>query len=77
MTTDYNSGAAPHRFFEPSACKPLTFEIKIMWFVHGARATRDTIAGSEHLVYNTRGVGVGRAWRRRDDESAIDADLPE
>ena len=84
VTADYNvssifsiSGAAPHRFFEPCVRKPLTFEATIKCFVKGARAGGDTIEGSENLVYNTRGVGVGRAWRGRDDESAIDANLPE
>jgi len=41
--------------------------------VQGAWAGGDTTEGSEHLVYNTRGVGVWRAWRGRDEESAIDA----
>jgi len=66
-------GAAPHRFFEPGVRKPLTFEVTIKCFVQGARAGGDTIEGSEHLVYNTRGVGVWRAWRGRDEESAIHA----
>jgi len=66
-------GAAPHRFFEAGVCKPLIFEVTIKCFVQGARAEGDTIEGSEHLVYNTRGVGVWRAWRGRDEESAIDA----
>ena len=44
-------------------------------FLKGAWAGGDTIQGSEHLVYNTmaRGVGVWRAWRGQDEESAIDA----
>jgi len=37
----------------------------------GLEGTR-AIEGSEHLVYNTRGVGVWRAWKGRDEESAID-----
>jgi len=78
VTADYNvssnvsiGGAAPHRFF--SVHKPLTFEVTIKCFVKGARVGGDTIEGSENLVYNTRGVGVWRAWRGRDEESAIDA----
>ena len=77
MTADYNVGsifsigrAAPHRFFEPGVRKPLTFEVPIQCFVKGARAGGDTIEGSENLIYNTRGVGVWRAWRGRDEESA-------
>ena len=65
MTADYNvssifsiGGAAPHRFFEPGVRKPLIFEITIKCFVQGTRAGGDTIEGSEHLAYNTRGVGV-------------------
>jgi len=82
VTADYNvssifsiSGQAPNRFFKPCVCKPLTFEVTIKWFVQGARAGEDTIEGSEHLAYNTRGVGVWRAWRGlgRDEESSIDA----
>ena len=80
VTADYNvssifsiGGAAPHRFFEPGVRKPLTFEVTIKCFVKGARAGGDTIEGSENLVYNTRGVGVWRAWRGRDEESAINA----
>ena len=76
VTADYNVSsifsigrAAPHRFFEPSVRKPLSFEC----FVKGARAGGDTIEGLENLLYNTRGVGVWRAWRGRDEESAIDA----
>ena len=41
--------------------------------MQGARAGEDTIQGSEHLIYNTRGISVWRAWRGRDAESAIDA----
>ena len=72
MTADYNvssifsiGGAAPRRFFKPDVRKPLTFEVIIRCFVKGARAGEDTIEGSENLVYNTRGVGVWRAWRGR------------
>ena len=39
----------------------------------GARGGGDTIEGWENLLYNTRGVGVWRAFRGRDEESAIDA----
>jgi len=80
VTADYNVSsifsigrAAPHRFFEPGVRKPLTFEVTIKCFVQGAQAGGDTIEGSEHLVYNTRGVGVWRAWRGRHAELAIDA----
>ena len=41
--------------------------------MQGVRAGGDTIEGLEHFVYNTRSVGVWRAWRGRDEESAIDA----
>ena len=80
MTADYNISsifsigrAAPHGFFEPSVCKLFTFEVTIKCFVQGARAGGDTIGGLEHFVYNTRGVGMWRARRGRDEESAIDA----
>jgi len=80
VTADYNvtsifsiSGAAPHRFFEPCVRKTLTLEVIIKCFVQGARAGGDTIDGSEHLVYNTRGDGVWKAWRGQDEALAIDA----
>jgi len=80
VTADYNvtsifsiGWAAPHRFFEPGVYKPFTFEVTIKCFVQGARAGRDTIEGSEYLIHNTKGIGVWRAWRGRDEESAIDA----
>ena len=81
VTADYHVSsifsigwAAPQRFFEPGVCKPFTFEVTIKCFVQGAWAGGDTIEGSEHLVYNTRGIGgVWRAWRGGNEESAIDA----
>jgi len=79
VTAEYNVSSifsigrvAPQRFFEAGVRKTLTFKV-IKCFVQGARAGGDTIEGLEHLVYNTKGVGVWRAWRGRDKESAIDA----
>ena len=77
VTADYDvifsiGGAAPHRFLKPGVGKPLTFDVSIKCLVKGARAGGDTIEGSEKLVYNTRGVGVWRACRGRDEES-VDA----
>jgi len=80
VAADYNvssifsiGGTAPHGFCEPGVRKPLTFEATIKCFVQGTQAGEDTIEGSEHLLYNTRGVGAWRAWRGRDEESAIEA----
>jgi len=81
VTADYNvssifsiGGTAPHMFFIiPGVRKSLIYEVTIMCFAQDAWARGDTIEGSEHLVYNTRGVDVWRAWRGRDEESAIDA----
>ena len=79
MTADYNVssifsiGRAATQIYEPGVRKPLTFEVTIKYFMQGAQAGGDTIEGVEHLVYNTRGAGMWRAWRGRDEELAIDA----
>ena len=82
MTADYNvssilsiGGAAPHRFFEPGVCKPLTFEgtIKCFCRARGLEGTPYRGRSTSYTILWARSVGVWRAWRGRDEESAIDA----